>query len=192
MQNAKYESAFILHFEFCNSHFALCPAEPCTKSTPLLPDAELAEDTVQNIVGVDGPDDVAQVFQHLAQLNDDQVIETHGNKPGEWRYLRFTLTSAQDLTLQIVANPVPPDLSPAADERDRSDPDVFLYKSGALRGFGRSGAADQEIFDMGLLEAGTYTLAFQDWRYEDGATESDPPAKHPGYPSRVCFDFTLN
>ena len=125
-------------------------------------------------------------------VNDDQVIEQHGNKPGEWRYLRFTLAGTQNLTLQIVANPPPPDLNPTANERDRADPDVFLYKSGVFREASRSGDADQEIFVMGSLEPGTYTLAFQDWRYEDGVTDLDPPAKHPDYPSRVCFDFTLN
>ena len=119
-------------------------------------------------------------------VNNGQVIDQHGNKPGEWRYLRITLASPQSLTLTLQANPVPPpttDLTVGV--RDRADPDVFLYRRGDLLGASRSPDDDQEIFSMGMLQAGTYTLAFQDWRYEDTEMASD-------YPDRVCFDITLD
>ncbi|MEJ2258363.1 MAG: hypothetical protein P8X98_15495 [Woeseiaceae bacterium] len=119
-------------------------------------------------------------------VNNDQVIDQHGNKPGEWRYLRLILDSPQELTLSIRANPAPPpttDTTPGV--RDRADPDVFLYQDGQLLDNGRSPAEDRELFEMGMLQAGIYTLAFQDWRYEDTEISSD-------YPDRVCFDFTLN
>ena len=122
-------------------------------------------------------------------VNNGQVIDQHGNKPGEWRYLRFILASPQNLRLTMQANPVPP---PTSDTTpgvfDRSDPDAFLYRSGNYLGVfpdGRSGVADQEIYDMGTLQAGTYTLAIQDWRYMDTEIAND-------YPDRVCFDITLN
>lgn len=125
-------------------------------------------------------------------VNDDQVVTPNHNAPGEWRYFRFTLGTTQNLTLTAQANPVPPDLMPTADERDRSDPDFFLYRSGQFQGQGISGEADREVFNMGTLTPGTYTVAFHDWRYDDDDSELDPPAKHPDYPSQVCFDFTLN
>ena len=122
-------------------------------------------------------------------VNSGQVIDQHGNKPGEWRYLHFTLAAPQRLTLTLRANPVPPPTSDTtAGVRDRSDPDAFLYRGGNYLGVfpdGRSSDADQEIYDMGTLEAGTYTLAIQDWRYMDTGIAND-------YPDRVCFDITLN
>jgi len=125
-------------------------------------------------------------------VNEDEIESSSHNAPGEWRYLRFTLASSQNLTLTIQANPVPPDLSPTADERDRSDPDARLYRNGTLLDLGLSPDADVEVFDMGNLSAGTYTVSFQDWRYDDDDSDVDPPMKHPNYPSQVCFDFTLN
>jgi hypothetical protein len=118
-------------------------------------------------------------------VNDGQVIPQHGNKPGEWRYLRVILSAPRELTLTIKANPPPP---PTADTtpgvRDRADPDVFLYRNGQELDNSRSPDGDREVFEMGTLQAGIYALAFQDWRYEDTEISSD-------YPERVCFDFTL-
>ena len=119
-------------------------------------------------------------------VNDDQVIEQDGNKPGEWRYLRFTTTSSRSWTLTIQANPAPPPTSdPDPGVRDYADPDVFLYRNGIFLDRGISGVEDREVFNTPVLAADTYTLSFQDWRYEDEAKSSD-------YPSQVCFDFTLN
>jgi len=119
-------------------------------------------------------------------VNNGQVIDQHGNKPGEWRYLKFSLASNRSITLTIQANPVPPPTSdPVAGVRDRSDPDVYLYRNGQLLDRGVSPDDDREVALFGSLAAGTYTLAFQDWRYEDIDTAND-------YPDRVCFDFTLN
>ncbi len=125
-------------------------------------------------------------------VNDDEIQTFIHNAPGEWRYFRFTLASPQSLTLTIQANPIPPDLSPTADERDRSDPDAFLWRNGAFIGQGISSADDLETFNMGNLAAGTYVVSFHDWRYDDDDSDTDPPMKHPDYPSQVCFDFTLN
>ncbi len=119
-------------------------------------------------------------------VNNGQVIDQHGNKPGEWRYLRFTLASPQSLTLTLQANPVPPPTTdPTTGVRDRADPDMFLYRNGQWLGDSRSPDDDREQFIMGTLAAGTYTVAIQDWRYEDTEIAND-------YPDRVCFDITLN
>ncbi len=124
-------------------------------------------------------------------VNSDQVIDQDGNKPGEWRYFRITTTgAARAWTITVQANPVPPpttDPPPTPPDviRDRADPDVFLYRNGIEVGRGWSGADDREVFTTPSLSADTYTLAFQDWRYEDASKSSD-------YPDRVCFDFTMN
>lgn len=121
-------------------------------------------------------------------VNDDQVIEQNGNKPGEWRYFRFTTTAQQTWTITASANPVPPptsDTDPMV--RDRSDPDLFVYRDGdwLTPTTGRSGVDDVETISNLSLSADTYTIAFQDWRYEDAQKSSD-------YPSQVCFDVSIN
>ena len=62
---------------------------------------------------------------------------------------------------------------------------MFLYRNGRELGRGVSFADDQEIFNTIFLSADTYTIAFQDWRFEDPDRVSD-------YPQRVCFDITAN
>ena len=110
-----------------------------------------------------------------------------------WRYLRFTIDSPQNLTLTVQANPVPPPTTdPDPEARDRSDPDVWLWRNGSLIDAGRSGEDDREVFNMGSLQAATYTIEFHDWRYLDDDAPEDPPARASDYPDRVCFDFTLN
>ncbi|NNL62275.1 MAG: hypothetical protein HKO69_00560 [Woeseiaceae bacterium] len=118
--------------------------------------------------------------------------DTHNN-PGKWAYLYFTLDSTSNVTLTIDANPVPPattDTTP--DVRDRSDPDVRLYRNGVFLAEGVSSVADREVFAMGTLEPGTYALEFHDWRHVDFNTPTDPPTFASDYPERTCFDFTLN
>ncbi|MCK5640896.1 MAG: hypothetical protein KAJ19_08865, partial [Gammaproteobacteria bacterium] len=65
--------------------------------------------------------------------NSDQVIEQNGNKPGEWRYLRFTTTNSSRWRVIAAANPVPPATNDIPDPdpdappiADRSDPDLWL------------------------------------------------------------------
>jgi hypothetical protein len=128
-------------------------------------------------------------------VNVDERVDDAHNSPGLWRYLYFTLNAPQAMTLTIQANPVPPNLNPGTEQRDRSDPDVYLFSNGVYQGDfigGLSGQADREVYDMGTLAPGTYALEFHDWRHVDFDTPEDPPAQHPSYPDRVCFDFTLN
>lgn len=135
-------------------------------------------------------------------VNIEQRVNDSHNNPGLWRYLKFTIDSAQSLTLTVQANPVPPPTTdPDPEARDRSDPDVWLWGDidvgggQTVRGIiatGRSGEDDREVFNMGTLQAGTYAIEFHDWRYLDDDDPADPPARAVDYPERVCFDFTLN
>lgn len=122
--------------------------------------------------------------------NSDFAQGQDGNKPGEWRYLRFTTTSANAWTIVASANPVPPptnDVPGPADPpaQDRSDPDLWLYRDGQLLGIGGSGDADSETFPTGTLSPDTYVVALQEWRYEDPDIASD-------FPTQVCFDISMN
>lgn len=131
-------------------------------------------------------------------VNIDQRVNDQHNNPGLWRYLYFSTDGTRDLTLTVVANPQPPPTGdpPAGpgdpDVRDRSDPDVWLWRNGTLVSAGRSGAADREIFNMGQLPQDTYAIEFHDWRYLDDGIVDPGGARSSDYPDRVCFDFTLN
>ena len=132
--------------------------------------------------------------------NSDYDPDLDGNKPGEWRYLRFTTTgAAQDWDIVATAAPgwVPPPTSdPDPDAQDRSDPDMWMYLDGGLinicpgtscydTGSGVSGDPDTETMQTQVLPADTYVIAFNDWRYSDPNIAND-------YPSEVCFDITAN
>ena len=126
--------------------------------------------------------------------NSDYDPDGDGNKPGEWRYLRFTTAGAGRWRAIATANPAPPPTQ--ASGEDRSDPDMWLYRDGDLMnicpgatcqdtGSGVSVQADTETMDTTTLNADTYTLAFNDWRFGDDERASD-------YPSETCFTITMN
>jgi hypothetical protein len=73
---------------------------------------------------------------------------------------------------------------------------MWLYRDGDLMnicpgatcqdtGSGVSVEADTETMDTTTLNADTYTLAFNDWRFGDAERASD-------YPSETCFTITMN
>jgi hypothetical protein len=135
-----------------------------------------------------GADDFIPVYLDLPTdgsvlpvcVNNEYDPDGDGNKPGEWRYLRFTTTGGSSAwTITATANDLDPDV------RDRADPDMYLYRNGTELGRGWSAADDQEVFNTIVLSADTYTIAFEDWRFEDPDMSSD-------YPERVCFDITAN
>jgi hypothetical protein len=113
-----------------------------------------------------------------------------GNKLSEHRFLRFTSTSSASYNVVVVPNPVPPPTTdpvpvPPAVIRDRSDPDVYIYRNGQLVAVGNSGDDDSEAFTTQTLPADTYVVDLQDWRFEDEDASSD-------YPEQICFDVTMS
>jgi len=126
--------------------------------------------------------------------NSDYDPDGDGNKPGEWRYLRFTTSSAGRWRAIATANPAPPPTQTGGE--DRSDPDFWLYRNGDIMntcpggdcqatGSGVTGAPDAETMDTTTLSSDTYTIAFNDWRFGDEESASD-------YPSETCFTITMN
>jgi hypothetical protein len=126
--------------------------------------------------------------------NSDYDSDGDGNKPGEWRYLRFTTTGSGRWRAVATADPAPPPTQTGG--ADRSDPDMWLYRNGDLMnvcpgatcidtGSGVSGDPDNETMDTTTLSADTYTIAFNDWRFGDEERASD-------YPAETCFTITMN
>ncbi|NQV86004.1 MAG: hypothetical protein HQ492_02900, partial [Woeseiaceae bacterium] len=77
-------------------------------------------------------------------VNSDHDPDGDGNKPAESRYLRVTTLSSAIYDVTLAANPVPPPTAdppptPPDEMRDRSDPDIYVYRNGALVAFGNSG-----------------------------------------------------
>ena len=127
-------------------------------------------------------------------INNDYAFEAVVNKLSDWRYLRFELPTAGRWQITAQANPVPPStedpaIPPTPEEpnpeqpRDRSDPDLYIWRDGVFITSGRSAADDVEVLDH-TFEAGTYVIEMQEWRHEDGGAASD-------FPSQVCFDLSM-
>ena len=122
--------------------------------------------------------------------NSDFDNRRDGNNLSEHRYLRFTTTSAASYRVSVTANPVPPptkDPAPMLPDfiRDRSDPDVFIFRNGQLVASSRSHDDDSETFTTASLPAGSYVMSIQEWRYSDDSASSD-------FPERVCFDVSMS
>ncbi len=118
-------------------------------------------------------------------INNDYQVDDVVNKLSDWRYLRFTTPADGRWRITAQANPVPPpttDTTPGV--RDRSDPDLFIWRNGNFVASGRSGVDDVEVLDTGTLPAATYVIEMQEWRHEDPDAASD-------FPDRVCFDLSI-
>lgn len=123
-------------------------------------------------------------------INNDYAVSGVVNKLSDWRYLRFTTPSEGRWTITAQANPVPPPTSdppPAPGEpaiRDRSDPDLFVWRRDQLVAIGDSGEDDQEDFTTQSLVIDTYMMAMQEFRHSDEGASSD-------FPTQVCYDVSI-
>jgi len=108
-----------------------------------------------------------------------------GNKLTEYRLLRVSVPATDAYAVSITATTALPPDDPL-DERDQSDPDMFIYRNGQLVAFGNSGVANTETFTTQSLQGpDTYVADLQDWRFADFET----PA---AYPDRMCFDVSFS
>jgi len=117
-------------------------------------------------------------------MNSDYDDDRDGNKLAEYRFLRLTTTQARAYNVSITATTIPP-VTADPDDRDQSDPDMYVYRDGGLVAFGRSGDDNSETFVTQVLPADTYVAALQEWRYEDA--EGAPI----NYPDQMCFDVSF-
>jgi hypothetical protein len=118
--------------------------------------------------------------------NDDYDGAGDGNKLATFRYLRLDMptTSAYDVrVITTTTGDLPAD--DPLDERDQSDPDLFIFRDGRVVDFGNSGEANQEIFTTAVLSGpDTYVADLQEFRYAD-------PESPVGFPDRMCFDVSF-
>lgn len=123
-------------------------------------------------------------------INNDYAVPDVVNKLSDWRYLRFATPSQGRWTINAQANPVPPPTSdPPPDPgdpaiRDRSDPDLYVWRRDQLVAIGDSGDDDVENFTTQTLPMDTYVIAMQEFRHEDEGASSD-------FPTQICYDVSI-
>ena len=123
--------------------------------------------------------------------NSDYDSGRDGNKLAEYRYLTFTTTSAAAYTVTITTTtPTPPTSDPPPTPpdviRDQSDPDMFIFRRGAIVAIGNGADDNSEVFTTQTLPADTYVADLQEWRFadEDGASSD--------FPEQICFDVSMS
>ncbi|NNC76690.1 MAG: hypothetical protein HKN77_01935 [Woeseiaceae bacterium] len=109
-----------------------------------------------------------------------------GNKLAEDRYIRLSVpaTDTYDVLVNTTtATPVTAD----PDDRDQSDPDIFVYRDGSLVAVGQGAADNTEAFvtQNTLIGGEIYSVYLEEWRFED---EEGAPAD---YPEQICFDVSF-
>jgi len=116
--------------------------------------------------------------------NSDYDSGRDGNKLAEYRYFRINVPTTRTYTVTINTTTNTPATSDP-DDRDQSDPDMYVWRSGQYVTEGTSGAANQEVFQVNLSAGVTYVADLQEWRFEDeeGAPDS--------FPDQICFDVTI-
>ena len=118
--------------------------------------------------------------------NDDFDGAGDGNKLATYRYLRLDVAATSRFDVRIVTtttDQLPPD--DTMDERDQSDPDMFIFRDGQLVDFGNSGVANEEtILDVFLSGPDTYVADLREFRYADPDSPVD-------FPDRMCFDVSF-
>jgi hypothetical protein len=119
-----------------------------------------------------------------------------GNKLAEQRYLRFRpqVSGLYDISVVTTTALPPPETSDY--DPTQSDPDVWIYESGVLVGYGISSVQNREVLSehesfrdgtgpIELTAGSAYVIEVEEWRYDD------PDADFGSYPPRICFDVTL-
>ncbi len=119
-------------------------------------------------------------------VNNKFDTEIGGNKLAEYRYLRLTIPTTDTYNVTITtttATPVTPDLN----DRDQSDPDMFIQLDGQIVAWGLSSVENVEVFTTQntLVAGNTYVADLHEWRYQD---VDGAPAN---YPDRICFDYSM-
>lgn len=109
-----------------------------------------------------------------------------GNKLAEDRYIRLSVPVTDTYNvLMNTTTATPPTADP--DDRDQSDPDIFVYRDGALVAFGQGSVDNTESFvtQNTLIGGETYSVYLEEWRFDDA--EGTPAT----YPDRICFDVSF-
>jgi len=123
-------------------------------------------------------------------VNNDLDNEIGGNKLSEYRYLQVTIPATDTYDVVLSANPSPASTADLND-RDQSDPDMYIQLDGQIVASGLGSNDNVETFttQSTLFQGNTYVADIHDWRFED--VDFAPP----GYPDTpngdMCFDITF-
>jgi hypothetical protein len=114
-------------------------------------------------------------------------LDRHGNNIGEDRYLRITVPFDDEYDVSVVTTtPTPPSADP--NDRDQSDPDIYVIRGSTAESVGSGTAPDNNFeptFRTAQLLAGeTYVAIVEEWRFDDDEASID-------YPQRICFDVSF-
>jgi hypothetical protein len=115
-----------------------------------------------------------------SQFDDDR----DGNKLSEDRYLRISVPVTDEYDVEIrTTTPTPVTDDP--DDRDQSDPDIYIFRGPQFITAGTGPDDNAEIFRTPVLAAGqTYIAAIEEWRFDDEDAASS-------YPDRICMTVSM-
>lgn len=112
----------------------------------------------------------------------------HGNNVGENRYLRITVPVDDEYDVNVVTTTAtPPSADP--DDRDYSDPDIFIYHGSVPDVIARADTDTVQNMEPTfrtptLLTTETYLAFVEEWRFHDVLASTT-------FPQRICFDVSL-
>ncbi len=86
----------------------------------------------------------------------------------------------------VTTTPTPPSADP--DDRDQSDPDIYVIRGSTSESVGFGATAEENFeptFRTATLLAGeTYAAIIEEWRFDDTEASID-------YPQQICFDVSF-
>jgi len=158
-------------------------------------DIDIWASTENNDVnGVDGSEEVLPLYTDYTAdgttanicVNNKFDTAVGGNKLAEYRYLRLTIPSTGTYNVVIATTTATP-VTPDPDDRDQSDPDIFIQLNGQIVAWGLSGDNNLETFatQNTLIAGNTYVADLHEWRYQD---VDGAPAN---FPDVICFDYSM-
>ena len=111
--------------------------------------------------------------------------DRYGNKLSEDRFLRISVPITDKYDVAMITTTVTP-VTPDPDDRDQSDPDIYIFRGAQFIWAGTSPDENSETFRTPTLQAGqTYIAAIEEWRFDDFEAS-------PTYPERICFDISFS
>ena len=120
--------------------------------------------------------------------NDDYDGAGIGNKLATYRYLRLDIQTSSRFEVRVITTTADtiPGVDDPDDPRDRSDPDIVIFRDGQPLEAGLSGDADEEFFvtSGALTGPDIYVADLREFRYADPDSPVD-------FPNRMCFDVSF-
>lgn len=123
---------------------------------------------------------------HICTNSDFDGAERSGNKLAEHRYLQLNVPAGGSYQVVVqTTTPTPPTSDP--NDRDQSDPDIYIHQDGLIVAWGNSGASNLESFEtQSALQLNVdYAVYLEEWRFSD---EQGTP---PSFPQQVCYDVSF-